>query len=233
MTFNETIGKNYGAHIVAPDGPPAPGIVVLQEIFGVNEYIRSVCARMAKMGYAALAPDMFWRLEPGFNVEPSEGDEGMGRAFAKMGEYDASHTTEDLQASIDHLKSSPQCDGRVAVMGFCFGGTLAFQAAGVLSPDCVISYYGSGVAAMLDELADNISCPTLIHFGGEDPYLPSADSDAVAAQFADVDHVDVLVQAGAGHAFDNDLNPAFSNPAAAAAAWTATSAFLAEHLPIR
>lgn len=232
MAFNETISDNYGAHLVTPQSSPAPGIVVLQEIFGVNDYIRSVCDRVAAMGYVALAPDVFWRSEPGFVVEPSEGDEGMGRAFAKMGDYDWSHTTDDLQAAVDYLKSSPSCDGRVAVMGFCFGGTLTFHAAGTVSPDCAISYYGSGVAGMLDQHADNIVCPTLIHFGGDDPYLPAEDAESVAVRFADVDHVQVLVHPGAGHAFDNDNNPMFSNPEAAAAAWTATAAFLAEHLPI-
>jgi carboxymethylenebutenolidase len=226
------IDDGYGAHLVTPVGGPAPGIVVLQEIFGVNDYIRSVCDRVAEMGYVALAPDIFWRLEPGFEVAPSEGDEAMGRAFEKMGAYNWAHATDDLSAAVDHLRASPLCDGRVAVIGFCFGGTLAFQAAGTASPDCAISYYGSGVAGMLDEHADNIECPALIHFGGEDPYLPSADADAVAARFADTDHVDVIVQPGAGHAFDNDQNPMFSNPAAAAAAWNATRAFLAEHLRV-
>jgi carboxymethylenebutenolidase len=232
MAFNETISDGYGAHLVTPEGPPAPGIVVLQEIFGVNDYIRSVCDRVAAMGYVAHAPHNFWRMEPEFAVEPSQGDEGMGRGFAKMGEYDWSHTTVDLQAAVDHLKSSPHCDGRIAIMGFCFGGSLTFHAACTVSPDCAISYYGSGIAGMLDEHADNISCPTLIHFGGDDPYLPREDADAVAERFAGVDHVDVLVQAGAGHAFDNDINPVFSNPEAAAAAWTETTSFLAEHLPI-
>ncbi|MDH3299088.1 MAG: dienelactone hydrolase family protein [Acidimicrobiia bacterium] len=224
-------GGSFDAHVVVPDAGSGPGLVVLQEIFGVNNYIRSVCERLARMGYVALAPDMFWRQEPGFVVESEEGEEGMQSAFAMVGGFDWSTVGADVGAAVDHLRRLPECTGDAGLIGFCFGGTLAFLGAAALDPTCAVSYYGSGVAGNLDQ-ADAITCPILFHFGGSDPYLPSEDSRAVADRFADVDNADVLIQADAGHAFDNHLNPMFSNPPAAAAAWEATAAFLAEHLPV-
>ncbi len=223
--------QSYEAHVVVPDSGSGPGLVVLQEIFGVNDYIKSVCERLAGMGYVALAPDMFWRQEPGFTVEPAEGEEGMQKAFAMVGGFDWSTVGSDVGAALDHLRGLPECTGDAGLIGFCFGGTLTFLGAAALDPTCAVSYYGSGVAGNLDQ-ADDVTCPILFHFGGSDPYLPSEDSAAVAERFASVDDADVVIQLDAGHAFDNHLNPMFSNPEAAAVAWEATSAFLARHLPV-
>lgn len=221
----------FDAHIVPPDSGSGPGLVVLQEIFGVNEYVKSVCERVAQMGYVALAPDMFWRQEPGFTVEPSEGEEGMEAAFAKMGGFDFATVSTDVGAALEHLRRLPECTGEAGLIGFCFGGTLTYLGAAALDPTCAVSYYGSGVAGNLDQ-ADQINCPILFHFGGADPYLPSEDSQAVADRFADVENAEVLVLPGAGHAFDNFMNPVFDNPEAAKPAWEATAAFLARHLPV-
>ncbi len=221
----------FDAHVVLPDSGSGPGLVVLQEIFGVNNYIKAVCERVAEMGYVAIAPDMFWRLEPGFTVEPEEGEAGMNAAFEKMGAYDFAKVGEDLGAALEHVKGLPECTGDAGMIGFCFGGTLTYLGAAGLEPTCAISYYGSGVAGNLDQ-ADGVNCPILFHFGGADPYLPNEDAEAVAARFADVANAEVLVQPDAGHAFDNHLNPMFSNPAAAAPAWEATAAFLAANLPV-
>lgn len=225
-------GASFDAHAVAPDSGTGPGLVVLQEIFGVNTYIKAVCERLAGMGYVALAPDMFWRQQPGFMVEPEQGEEGMQSAFDMVGGFDWGSVGTDLGAALNHLRGLPECTGDAGLIGFCFGGTLAFLGAAALDPTCAVSYYGSGVAGNLDR-ADDIDCPILFHFGGSDPYLPSKDSQAVADRFAGVEQAEVVIQPDAGHAFDNHLNPMFSNPPAAAAAWEVTAAFLAEHLPVR
>lgn len=222
---------SFQGHVAIPDTGSGPGLLVLQEIFGVNEYIRSVCDRLAAMGYAAMAPDMFWRHEPGFTVEPSQGEEGMQAAFAMMSGFDFATVPGDLGAALTHLRNLPECSGGAGLIGFCFGGTLAYLGAAALDPTCAVSYYGSGVAGNLDR-ADDIACPILFHFGGNDPFLPSEDAHAVAARFADVADADVVIQPGAGHAFDNHLNPAFSDPEAAAAAWEVTREFLDRYLPI-
>lgn len=221
---------SFSAHISLPAPGSGPALLVIQEIFGVNTYIRDVCDRVAGLGYVAIAPDMFWRQEAGFVVEPSEGEEGMNRAFAKMGGHDFAAMTGDLEAVFAHAAAMPECTGPVGIMGFCFGGTVAFLSAADLDPACAVSYYGSGVAGALDAKADSVSCPILFHFGDADPYLPNADADAVAARFADATDARVVVQPGAGHAFDNSFNPMFSNPDAAAAAWQITVDFLRGHL---
>lgn len=222
---------SFDGYLAVPDSGSGPGLLIIQEIFGVNEYIRSVCERVAAMGYVALAPDMFWRQEPGFTVEPEQGEEGMNAAFAKMGGFDFETVGPDVGAAMNHLDGLSETTGGIGVMGFCFGGTVSFLTAAALEPTCAVSYYGSGVAGNLDK-SDAITCPILFHFGGDDPYLPNEDAQAVATRFASVDNASVVVQDGAGHAFDNNMNPMFSNPTAAAAAWEVTSAFLAENLPV-
>ena len=226
----------FAGHTVIPDSGSGPGLLVIQEIFGVNEYIQSVCERLAGMGYVAMAPDMFWRQEPGFIVESSEGEAGMEAAFAKAGGFDFATLPGDLGAALDHLRNLPECTagggpGAAGIIGFCFGGTVAFLGAAALDPTCAVSYYGSGVAGNLDQ-ADNIGCPILFHFGAADPYLPNEDSQAVAERFAGVENARVVIQPDAGHAFDNHMNPMFSNPDAASAAWEETASFLAQHLPV-
>ncbi|MGI9602331.1 MAG: dienelactone hydrolase family protein [Acidimicrobiales bacterium] len=234
-TRTETVPTESGSfagHVALPPSGSGPGLLVLQEIFGVNTYIRSVCERVAEMGYVALAPDMFWRQEPGFVVEPDQGEEGMQSAFAKMGGFDWGAGAADLAAAFDHLQGLPECTGPAGVMGFCFGGTLTFHAAADLDPACAVSYYGSGVADALDAKADAVTCPILFHFGDDDPFLPYENVERVAARFENAPNVTVEVQAGAGHAFDNNVNPMFSNPTAAANAWSITAEHLARHLPV-
>ena len=233
-TRSETItvpDGSFQGHVAVPDDGSGPGLVVLQEIFGVNDYVKSVCKRVAEMGYVALAPDMFWRQEPGFTVEPGQGEAGMELAFAKMGGFDFATVPGDLGAALGALRVLPECTGEAGLLGFCFGGTLAYLGAAFLDPACAVSYYGGGVAGNLDK-ADQISCPILFHYGGDDPYLPMSDVHAVADRFADVDSAQVVIQPGAGHAFDNHLNPTFWNPEAAKPAWDLTTAFLARHLPM-
>lgn len=229
-TINGPDGS-FDAHLAIPDAGSGPGLVIIQEIFGVNTYIKAVCQRVAEMGYVAIAPDMFWRQEPGFTVEPDQGEAGMTRAFEKMGAYDFTTVAADLGAALDHLNAMTETTGSGGLMGFCFGGTLTYLGAAQLEPACAISYYGSGVAGNLDQ-AGNVSCPILFHFGDDDPYLPNEDAEAIANRFANVDNAQVRVAAGAGHAFDNYTNPMFANPEAAAPAWEATAAFLSTHLPV-
>ena len=226
-----TSDGSFAGHVALPESGTGPGLLILQEIFGVNTYIRSVCERVAAMGYVALAPDMFWRLEAGFTVEPDQAD-GMEQAMGKMGAFDWTHATADVGAALAHLKALPECTGETGVMGFCFGGTLTFHAAADLDPTCAVSYYGSGVADALDAKADGVSCPILFHFGDDDPFLPFENVERVMARFDGAPDVTIAVQSGAGHAFDNDSNPMFSNPPAAAAAWAVTATHLARHLPV-
>lgn len=228
-TRTETITSPDGpfsGHLSLPEAGTGPGILLLQEIFGVNEYLVAVADRLAELGYVVLAPDLFWRIAPDSPLDQS--DESIGIAFGRAGEFDGAQGVADAGIALHHLRGLSEVTGAVGVVGFCLGGTLAFGVACSADPEAVVSYYGSGVADGLDG-ADTVTCPVLFHFGTADPFIPNEQVDAVDAAFAGKDHV-VLHRYDAGHAFDNHLAPQFSDPAAAAEAWERTVAFLAERL---
>ncbi|HEX4344975.1 MAG TPA: dienelactone hydrolase family protein [Solirubrobacteraceae bacterium] len=233
-----TADGDFAAHVAIPDSGGGPGILLLQEIFGVNEYIRDAARRLAELGYVVLAPDLFWRIEPG--IELGAGDEDLRRGMATVQQLDFAVAVQDAIAALAVLRGLPEVAGdagsgggaRAGALGFCLGGTLAFQVAAHGDPDVAVCYYGSGIAGALDA-ADTISCPVLLHFGGSDPHIPREQVDAVAAMAAGHDGFELQVQEDAGHAFDNGFSPRFSDPAAAAVAWEQTSAFLARELPVQ
>lgn len=211
-----------------PASGTGPGLVLVQEIFGVNGYIRDVAERLAGEGYVVLAPHMYWRLEKDFAVEAT-GPDDMGTAFAVAGQHDPDDGVKDLGVVLAHLAERPEVDGPVGIIGFCFGGSMAYLAASAHDPACAVSYYGSMIGGNLDK-ASAITCPIQFHFGDADDFLSNDDVAALRAATEGMENVEIHVQEGAGHAFDNHRNPMFSNPDAAAAAWTKTSAFLAKHL---
>jgi carboxymethylenebutenolidase len=219
-------GQGFDAHAFVPEEPCA-GILLLQEIYGVEEFLKSRAARLAGLGFAVLIPDVFWRVER--NVSLAHDDDALAQAFGYMGrfaEIPADVTTGDLLAALDHLRKLPEMAGKkVGVLGYCLGGRLAYEVAAAGTPDACVSYYGSGIAGELD-LAPRITCPVLFQFGGADPYIPREDIERVAEAFASRRDVEVVVQEQAGHAFENSFAPAFSNPEAAAASWPVTVAFL-------
>jgi carboxymethylenebutenolidase len=220
---------SFTAHVSLPAAGTGPGVVVLHEIFGVNDYVTATCRRLAELGYVALAPDLFWRIAPGLALGHDE--EGLTKAMENVQRFDAPTAVLDAAAAVEHLRSLPEVQGGVGVLGFCLGGTLAYLVAAASEPDAAVSYYGSGVPDALDQ-AVQIDCPTLVHFGGDDPYIPREQVDAVVAGLDAHPGIEVIVHEGAGHAFDNHLAPGFHQPDAAEAAWQRTKAFLAEALPV-
>ena len=225
----------FDAHLTIPDGGNGPGILLFQEIFGVNEFLKSKAADLAAEGYVVLCPDVFWRVQP--NVELPHDEEALQQAFGYMQRYaeDVPHEQKvsDLLAALDHLRALPEVAGqKVATMGYCLGGWLAFETAGQ-APDRVdacVSYYGSAVAGRLDDLADKVTCPIQFHFGGSDPFIPQDQVDAIRKAFSGRSDVELHVYADAGHAFENFLAPQFSNPAATSQSWPRTIEFLNQHL---
>jgi carboxymethylenebutenolidase len=228
-TESVTVGDGtFDLHVVTPDGGgrSLPGILLLQEIFGVNDFLLGKAADLADLGYVVGCPDVFWRVER--NVSLPHDEESLGRAFGYMerfGAIDMAVTTADLLAALDAVRRLPEVGDAVGVMGYCLGGRLAYEVAVGGDPTTCVSYYGSGVADRLDD-AGRVTCPVLFHFGGNDPFIPNEQADAVAAAFAGRDDAEVLVQPEAGHAFENLLAPAFGDPAAAARSWPVTVAFL-------
>jgi len=214
-------------HIWAPDTAPKSAILVIQEIFGVGPYIRSVAERLADAGYLVGAPDVFWRFAPNWEADHSEA--GLSASFEKVGQLDFPTAITDCVAALGHLGEQPGLSAAPAVMGFCLGGTIAWAVAANAEPSCCVSYYGSGVPSMIG-LIDQVTCPTLFHFGNDDPYIPNAGVDQVGAALAGHPGFILNVE-NAGHAFDNHESEMFYNEAAANAAWAKTMAFLATHLP--
>jgi carboxymethylenebutenolidase len=226
-----TADGEFDAHVALPEAGSGPGIVVIQEIFGVGDYIKESAERLAGLGYVAFAPDLYWRIEPGIALAHDE--DGLGRAFATSQKLDHELAVRDSVDALTTLRALPEvadAGGRAGVLGFCLGGTLAFQVAVQADPDVAVCYYGSGIAGMLDG-AEAISCPVLFHFGGQDPYIPREDVDRVC-DFADSHpNMECHVQEDAGHAFDNHEAPMFHQPEPAARAWNITREFLARTFP--
>ena len=222
-------GERFDAQaFVSEEG--GPGILLLQEIFGMDEFLRTKATLLAEMGYSVLVPDVFWRVER--NVSLAHDDAALQAAFGYMGrfaEIPRDVTTGDLVAALAHLRTIPEVTGPTAVLGYCLGGRLAFELAAASDPDACVSYYGSGIAAELD-LAPRVTCPVLFHFGGSDPYISQAEIGAISAAFAGRADTEVVVQEQAGHAFENSFAPMFSDPKAAAASWPVTVDFLARTL---
>jgi carboxymethylenebutenolidase len=220
---------SFDLSVWLPESEQGPGILLLQEIFGVGAYIRSVAERLAGLGYVVGAPDVFWRIAPRWAAEHDEA--GLAASLGLMPKFDFAAGVADCVASLAAVRALPEVTGRVGVMGFCLGGLLTYQVAAHGDPDAAVSYYGSNIAAFLD-LHEHITCPVQFHFGESDPYIPIEQVREIEARFSGRPEVEIHVQPGAGHAFDNQEAAMFHHPQAAAASWALTTGFLAKHLPV-
>jgi carboxymethylenebutenolidase len=225
MTRYETIRDGFDGYLALPGSGGGPGVVVFQEIFGINDNIRGICDRLAGEGYVALAPDVFWRLEKRFERKD---ESGMPDGMALVQELDFGLAAEDAAATVAHLRGLPETTGRVGAIGFCLGGTLTYLCATSTDVDAAVPYYGSGIHDMLDR-ADRLTCPTLFHYGDRDPYIPSEQIEKVENAMAGKPNVTVQHH-DAGHAFSNWDAPSMYDERAAAAAWEQTRGFLARNL---
>lgn len=219
----------FALNVWTPEGGGGPGILLIQEIYGVGPYIRAVAEDLAALGYVVAAPDLFWRVHPGW--ASSHDEDGLKRSLGVASRFDAGKGLDDLAASLDRLRGLPETRGPVGLLGFCLGGTLAYAlGARVDDVAAVVSFYGSGVPDQLD-LLDEIDCPLLFHFGGSDPYIPRTKVAEVERAVEGRANVEFHVQEDAGHAFHNRKAPMFHNPGAAERAWRLTEDFLARTLP--
>jgi carboxymethylenebutenolidase len=221
---------DFDAFCALPETTPAPAVLIFQEVFGINDNIRGLAGQLAEAGYLALAPDVFWRIEPRFERKD---ESGLADGFARVQQLDFDLVPGDLTATMAHALAMPECNGRIGGVGFCLGGTLAYLFAATArvdgrGPDAAVSYYGSGVNNMLD-LAPRVECPVLFHYGARDPYIPTEQIDDVEQALAGRPDV-VLHRYDAGHAFSNWDAPTFYDEPAARTAWDRTRGFLDEHL---
>ena len=224
-------GAEFPGHLALPESGSGPGLVVIQEIFGVNGYIKGVCERLAKLGYVALAPDLYWRLEPGIAIDEKEPD-GLRTAYDSVGRLDFAKAADDATAALEHLQGLPEvAGGKAGILGFCLGGGFAYMVAARSNPVTCVAYYGSAIPDALG-LAGQVKCPILFHFGGADDYIPAEKQQAVREAFAQNPRAEFHVHEGAGHAFDNHNAAMFHHERAAREAWAETADFLKRTLPV-
>lgn len=199
-------GGRFQAYLSLPPSGSGPGLLVLQEIFGVNAHIKAVTDRWAAEGYVAIAPDIFWRIEPG--VELAYTPDGTARGRALRQKLDLELTLKDIAGTFDQLRSRPECKGRAGVVGYCFGGLLAYLTAARCAPDAAIAYYGGGIETRLDE-APRIKCPIMFHYGEQDAAITAAARETTRKALAGHDRAEFYVYAGAQHGFNCNLRASF------------------------
>jgi carboxymethylenebutenolidase len=207
-------GESFDGYLSLPASGHGPGMVVIQEIFGVNSHIQSVADDYAAQGYVALAPDMFWRSEP--RVELGYTQDDMPKAYSLMQQLTPENTVKDLLATVAALKALPETTDKIGVVGYCLGGRLAFALAATGAVDAAVSYYGGGLPGMLD-LVPKIEIPIQFHFGALDTHIPLTDVAKVRDAFAGRPDVDVFVYDEADHGFNCDTRASYNAPSAALA----------------
>ena len=190
---------SFGAYLAVPATTPAPGLVVAQEIFGVNQVMRDICDWLAGEGYAACCPDIFWRIEPGIQITDQTEAEWQ-RAFELFGLFDVDKGVDDLKTTLAHLRGRPECTGKAGSIGYCLGGKLAFLMGTRTDADCNVSYYGVGLDELLGE-AGNITKPLLMHVASQDQFLPPEAQEKIKAGLAGHPQVVLHVYDGQDHAF--------------------------------
>ncbi len=217
----------FGAYVVRPKTLPAPAVVVLQELLGVNADIRKHCDNLAEQGFIAAAPDLFWRQEPGVDLEvTSEADWQHGLRLYQA--YDRDAGVRDVKDAIDTVSMLPGCAGRVAVLGYCLGALMTFLTAVRYGVDAAVAYHGSDTEKYLDEVV-GLRAPLVMHMAEEDEFMSKSAQAEIKTALASRPYATVYSYPGQRHAFTR-LNGAHYNAAAAALANGRTSEFLNRQL---
>lgn len=199
VTLTASDGHKFQAWWAPPQGKPRSGLVVIQEIFGVNQVMRDIADGMASRGYFALVPDLFWRLEPNIQLTDKT-DADWKKALDLMGRFDIDKGITDIQSSIDYLRSTPGCTGKVGALGYCLGGQLAYLTAARTDIDAAVGYYGVNIQSRLDE-AKNIQHPLMLHIAEADEYVPPPAQAKIEAGLKDNSHVTLHRYPLMNHAF--------------------------------
>jgi carboxymethylenebutenolidase len=219
-------GGEFDVYLALPASGYGPGIVVLQEIFGINQYLRDVADWYAAHGFVAVVPDLFWRIQPG--IELSDRGDDWKRAIELYQKIDEAKAVEDAAATLEFLRKHPACSGRAGALGFCMGGNLAYLLSVRFKPDCAVSYYGVGIEKSLDE-AKNLNNPLLLHIGGLDKFCPPEAQAQIQAALDANPLVTIHDYPGMDHAFARTGGEHY-DAAAAELANLRTLEFLVSHL---
>jgi carboxymethylenebutenolidase len=221
-------GGAFGAYCASPPGNgPAPAIVVIIEIRGLNANMRAICDDYAARGYIAVCPDLLWRIEPGLDYDPDT-EKGWDKAMAINAAFDEAKAIDDLTAALNWVRRHDRSNGVAGVLGFCLGGKLAYLMATRSSADASVGYYGIGIDRALGE-ADAITHPLMLHLAGEDRFVPPEAQGKITGRLATVADTEAYIYPGADHAFARKDGVRF-HAEAAALADARTADFLDRHL---
>jgi carboxymethylenebutenolidase len=220
-------GGSFTGYLAKPSSGRGPGIVVIQEIFGVNQVMREITDGMARQGYVALCPDIFWRQEPGIQITDKT-DAEWKRAFELFNGFDVEKGIADLKSTLDTLRKIDGCTGKAGTIGFCLGGKLAYLMATRSSADCNVAYYGVGIEGLLGE-ASKISKPLMMHVAELDKFVPPEAQKKIKDGLKANRHVTIHSYPGVDHAFAR-VGGQHWNAVAASQAGQRTAEFLKKNL---
>lgn len=220
-------GGTFDAYIAMPAQTPAPVIILIQEIFGVNQEMRDKCDEMAKEGYIAVCPDLFWRIEPGIQLVDAV-PEQLQRAFKLFGEFNLEKGIEDLKSTLSFMREHNGSNGKVGCIGYCLGGKLAYMMATHTDVDASVSYYGVGIDGMLGRAKD-IKKPILMHIAELDEFVPPEAQKKIRDGLSDHPQVTMHSYPNVNHAFARGQGMHYDE-AAATIANTRTKEFLQKNL---
>lgn len=205
-TRNNEVFTGYYTH---PDGNgPFPGILLITAIFGTDDEMKELADAWAADGFVVSVPDIFWRVLPGPTADREV-------AFERYGKFDAEQGMLDIEDLIQDLKARPECNGKVGILGFCFGGRYAHLAAARLGVDAAGAYHGTKIGEHLDE-TPKVTCPVSFHFGEVDPAVPMDEVEAIKAAYANHDNAEIVVYPGAAHNFAMPYKPGYQEAVATA-----------------
>jgi len=217
----------YHGYLAAPASGRGPGVVVIQEIFGVNAFVRAIADGFAARGFFALAPDLFWRIEPNIQLTDKT-DAEWKRAFDLMGKFNADTGIKDIQAAITLLRQYDGCSGKIGAVGYCLGGLLAYLTAARTDSDASVGYYGVNIQQMLGE-AKNIKHPLLLHIAAADEFVPAEAQKQIVDGLANNPLATTYIYPNMNHAFAR-MGGAHYDQANAELANGRTATFFRQHL---
>jgi carboxymethylenebutenolidase len=187
----------FSAYVARPAAAKAPAVVVIQEIFGVNQVMRDITDGLAGQGYLAICPDLFWRIEPGIDItDKSEAE--WKRAFELFNAFDVDAGVRDIQATVSAIRQDAGSTGKVGAVGFCLGGLLAYLTACRTDAEAAVAYYGVGIE---NRLGETLRAPLLMHIAEEDQFVPKAAQEKIKAALAGNPKVEIHTYPGRDHAF--------------------------------
>ena len=192
-------GASFGAYVARPAATRAPALIVIQEIFGVNQVMRDLTDEFARQGFLAVCPDLFWRIEPGIDITDKTEAEWK-RAFELFNAFDVDKGVKDIGATIAHVRGDPGCNGAVGSVGFCLGGLLAFLTATRTDIDAAVGYYGVGIDQRIRE-ADALVTPLLLHIAEEDGFVAKPAQRIIIEALKNRSIAEIFTYPGRDHAF--------------------------------